>query len=262
MAKWADYCISKMSFNENGKTITEVFVYEDLDSSIREIGIKDRNWMEQKITNGKTFCHITKTIEGKWRKVGDFTYENGSFKWTGTLPKVLTRRKTFVSYYHKDDESYRKRFDNLFDDLLTPKSVKDNDIDGDNSDDYIKQLIHKDYLSDVTVLVVLVGPKSKCRKHIDWEIAGALNHKVGDNYAGLIGILLPSHPDYGKDTYNSDNLPKRLAANVKSGYAMLYDWSDDRVKMQNRIEKAFTERGDTDKLINKSIPQMKNNTCD
>ena len=65
------------------------------------------------------------------------------------------------------------------------------------SDDYVKQLIQKGYLYDTTVLVVLLGAKTKCRKHVDWEMSGALNRKVGDTYAGLLGLMLLTHPDYG-----------------------------------------------------------------
>lgn len=56
-------------------------------------------------------------------------------------------------------------------------------------------------MADTTVLVVLVDPKTKCRMHVDWEISSALSTKVGDS--GLLGILLPSHPDYGKEKFNT-----------------------------------------------------------
>jgi hypothetical protein len=141
------------------------------------------------------------------------------------------------------------------------KSVEAGVINSDNCDGYIKQLIQKEFLADVTVLVVLVGPKTKCRKHVDWEIAGALNKKVGDNYAGLVGLLLPNYPDYGRDKYYSDNLPRRLAANVKIGYAILHDWTTDRVILQTWIETAFAKRLETDKIVNKFLLQMKKDTC-
>jgi len=72
---------------------------------------------------------------------------------------------------------------------------------------------------------------------------------------------LPTHPDYGRDSYFPNNLPKRLAANLKSGYAKLYDWTTDRVVLQNWIEDAFTRREDDDKIVN-NILQMQKNTCD
>ena len=111
-------------------------------------------------------------------------------------------------------------------------------------------------------MVVLVGPKTKCRKHVDWEISGAISTRVGGN-SGLIGILLPSHPDYGEGVkYSAENLPERLVANIESGYAKLYDWTEDRLKMQTFIETAFHGKSDTEKIRNKSIPQMDEDTCE
>lgn len=260
MSKWADYCISKISIN--GSTISEATVHQDLGSSIGAGVNRDRDWIVAQVIGGKSFCCITKNSNGQWNKDCDFNYSNNGFNWSSKLPEVKTRRKTFVSYYHNDDQNYQQRFHNLFDDLVVTKSVKYGDIDSENSTDYIKQLIQNDFLNDVTILVVLVGPKTKCRKHVDWEISGALNLKVGNSYAGLIGLLLPTHPDYGKSSYTADNLPKRLAANLDSGYASLYDWTDDRLTMQKRIESAYLKRNEHTKIINLSIPQMQKNLCD
>ena len=116
-------------------------------------------------------------------------------------------------------------------------------------------------MADTTVLVVLVDPKTKCRMHVDWEISGAISTKVGGN-SGLLGILLPSHPDYGNEKYDAKNLPARLAENVKSGYALLRDWTSDRIQMQKWIEEAFANKSKVDNRITTSIPQMKNNTCE
>ena len=177
---------------------------------------------------------------------------------------MQTKRKTFISYFHKDDEDYKNEFEKITSDLIVNKSVGDGDISGDNSDDYIKKLIQDGYLSDTTVLVVLVGAKTKCRKHIDWEISGALNLKIGESYAGLLGILLPTHPDYKKPTssYSYDNVPKRLAENIKTGYAEMINWTSDRKFLQSQIESAYSRRkNESDKRVN-SIPQMPKNTCE
>src|SRR2546426_3884279 len=49
-------------------------------------------------------------------------------------------------------------------------------------------------------ILVLVGPKTKCRKHVDWEISAGLNKKVG-GYSGLLGVLLPGFPLLPVDQY-------------------------------------------------------------
>lgn len=174
----------------------------------------------------------------------------------------MTKRKTFISYYHKD-EHYKEQFEKLFDDIIVNKSVKDGDINEDNKEAYTKALIQQGYLKDTTVLVVLIGSKTRCRKHVDWEISGALDRKVGDHYAGLVGIRLPNHSDYGKGSnYNPNNLPKRLAANLETDYAELYDWTLDVRIMEKIINDAYYRRkSHLGKHVNKSIPQMQKNTC-
>lgn len=173
----------------------------------------------------------------------------------------MTKRKTFISYYHNDDQYYKEKFIELFENLIINKSVEDGDIDGDNSDTYIKQLIQKGFLADTTVLVVLVGAKTKCRKHIDWEISGALNLKVGNHYSGLVGILLPTHPDYNKKTVKIKNLPKRLADNIKSGYAKIYNWTTDEKSLQNIINSTFHRRKSHSGNRINNRKQMQKNTC-
>jgi len=258
-----EYFVTKLSFRDDGQLIRDVTVYEYDGESLDNGATQNRQWLVNVVTAGNQISVMTPNPdeENKWIRNNPFTYEGGYFKWPFKLPLNDTKRKTFVSYYHNDDQNSRTKFENLFGDLIVSKSVEYGDIDSDNSDEYIKQLIQKEYLSDTTVLVVLIGPKTKCRMHVDWEISGAISTRIGGN-SGLIGILLPSHPDYGADKkYNAANLPKRLAANLESGYAKLYDWTDDRVKMQQYIEDAFAGKSKTEKIRNKSIPQMDKDTC-
>ena len=176
-----DYGITKITFNDNG---IESISCAEIDSVKRQVGdfqTHDRNWFKQKLRLGKTFCKLSKNKSGTYTILNDYVAYSplrdiislggqGATK----LPQNITKRKTFLSYYHKD-EQYKKYYENLFDDLIVNKSVKKGDINSDNSDEYIKQLIQKDYLYDTTVLVVLLGDKTKHRKHVDWEISGALN---------------------------------------------------------------------------------------
>lgn len=256
-----EYFVSKLSFREDGKLIENVCVYEYSGQTLSGEENRDRNWLVQKKQSGNKISILNRNNNGKWVRGNEFTYQNERFTWGQGLPKYITKRKTFVSYYHHDDQEYREKFENLFADLIVSKSVEDGDINSDNSDEYIKQLIRKDFLQDTSVLVVLLGSKTKCRKHVDWEIAGAISTRIGGN-SGLIGILLPTHPDYCSDGYHANNLPDRLAANLKSGYAKLYNWTEDRVKLQAWMEDAFVSKNDTDKIVNNTISQMTENVCE
>lgn len=262
MANNREYLITKLSFREERDLIQNVFAYEYDGQTLSEGSNQQRHWIVNKINDGSQISIMIRNEKGAWLRDKPFVYQNGLFTWGKVLPENITKRKTFVSYYHQADQSYRERFENLFGDLLVSKCVNDGDIDSDNSHEYIKQLIQKEYLADTTVLIVLIGTKTKCRMHVDWEISGALNLKVGDKNAGLLGILLPTHPDYGSGKATYDLMPQRLADNFKSGYAIIRDWTDDRIKMQSYIEEAFNNRNlKEDKRIN-SRPQMDRNTCD
>lgn len=261
MAKWADYCVSKLSLNEYGY-IDNVVLYDDHGEYLSSDAVqRSRPWMVQQVAQGKTFSSVKRNEHGTWNRIGDFEYDGSIFKWY-TIPTNSVCRKTFLSFYHRDNEKDRIAFENLFGDLIVNKSVNDGDIDSENSDEYVKQLIQNGYLDDTTVLIALIGPKTKCRKHIDWEISGALNYKVGGTYAGLLGILLKDHPDFGSGKATYDLMPARLADNFKSKYAIIRDWTDDRSLMQSYIELAFENRIAKDKQRDNSRTQMTKNNCE
>lgn len=178
-----------------------------------------------------------------------------------------TRHKVFISYYHKDDEKYkyREKFEELFGHIFINKSVEEGDIAPDNSDGYIKRLIQQNYITDTSVLVVLISPKAYCRKHVDWEISAAVSKKVG-GYSGLLGILLPEFQLTADGKYRYDDIPPRLADNVKTGYAKVYAWdwvcaNESRIKSE--VEEAFQARIDkADKIDNYSREQFRDNRCE
>jgi hypothetical protein len=172
-----------------------------------------------------------------------------------------TKHKVFISYYHREDQKYKCRFEDLFKHLFINKSVEPGEIDTDVSTEYIKRLIQEKYIEDTSVLVVLVGPKTYCRKHVDWEISAALNKKVG-GYSGLLGLCLPTHPDYRRDSYSPDIVPPRLVDNLKTGYAKLYDWTEDESTIKKWIEEAFQARIDKAAKIDNSREQFKYNKCE
>lgn len=269
MDNMADYYISKVLYQQDKQIIDKVIVYASNGQSLSDPVEMLRNTLFQHLQRGKSFTTMTKGEYGKWKQQENVGIYGQSLKVKsdslsrdnlGNIPFILTKRKTFISYFHKDDEDYKDKFESLTSDLIVNKSVGDGDINGDNSDDYIKKLIQDGYLRDTTVLVVLIGAKTKCRKHVDWEISGALNLKVGESYAGLLGILLPTHPDFNKS--ECSNVPERLVKNITAGYAEIIKWTDDRKALQSTIESAYSRRkNESDKRVN-SIPQMQKNTCE
>jgi len=255
-----DYWVSKVKWD--GKRLESIYAHENKKNSVGSYIEMKRSDILYYMNRDYGFCSVLKKENGGWKK-GSYFMTDGNVinNIDSDLPLIQTRRKCFVSYYHKDDSQYKESFLNLMDDLTVTKSVKEGDISSNVSDEYVKQLIQKNYLHDTTVLIVLIGSKTKCRKHVDWEISGALNYKVGDSYAGLLGLLLPEHEDYGRGKATYSKLPDRLADNFKSEYAVIRDYTTDRKKLQEYIELAYKNRKiNADKRVN-SRAQMTENTC-
>jgi hypothetical protein len=170
-----------------------------------------------------------------------------------------TRHKVFISYYHDDDQYYRNRFEQLFGYLFISKSVEPGDINTDVSTEYIKCLIKENYISDSSIILVLVGKRTWGRKHVDWEISAGLDRRVGEHYAGLLGLCLPTHPDYSSDKFNPAIVPPRLVDNIHSGYAKFYNWTESESSIKNWIEDAFEARVSRADKIDNSRLQFDNN---
>jgi hypothetical protein len=170
---------------------------------------------------------------------------------------MTQRHKVFVSYHHANDESYRDKFDKTCTEVLIPKSVQIGDIDPNLMTETIRQKIRDEYLRDSTVTVVLIGSETWKRKHIDWEIASSLRQTEFNRRSGIIGIILPTHPDYGKVNYNPHTIPPRLHDNVSNGFVTIHHWSNDEHKIQSWIHDAFNRRNTI--IPNNSRDSFKNN---
>lgn len=170
-----------------------------------------------------------------------------------------TKHKTFISFYHKDDQKYKKYIDDYLSSNIINKSVNDGEYDPDNSDQYIKRLIREDKISDSSVVVVLIGPNTKGRKHVDWEIYAGLSPSINGN-AGLVGIILPELEPTTDGKYRYDDMPARLSDNWKSGYADMYTWDYAVNHFDEIVEKSFNNRIKKKNLIDNSRIQKKYNT--
>ena len=138
------------------------------------------------------------------------------------------RHKVFVSYHHDFDEGYKTHFCASMGSDIVDRSVEDGDIDPHLTTDTIREKIRDEFIADATVTVVLIGRCTWQRKHVDWEIGSSLRDTKKNPRCGLIGILLPTHYNYGHRQYSPNLIPSRLADNCSDGYsfAMIYDWPD------------------------------------
>ena len=159
------------------------------------------------------------------------------------------RHKVFVSFHH-DDQKYKDKFVRAMGDDFVDKSVEDGDINDTNlKTETIRQKIRDEFIADADITVVLIGPCTWQRKHVDWEIGSSLRATRNNSRCGLLGILLPNHPDFRKNTHTPGLIPPRLADNCggDNPYAKIYRWKRLNPQAINSIREwihiAFQRRG-------------------
>ena len=157
------------------------------------------------------------------------------------------RHRVFISYHH-DDQVYKDWFIQMLGDDIVDESVSDGDINDNLATETIRQNIRDYFIRDATVTVVLIGPCTWQRKHVDWEIGSSLRHTSLNPRCGLLGILLPNHSNARTGQFSHNLVPPRLADNVGGidPYASIYDWSDNSTDIRNWIHWAFERRTGTD----------------
>ena len=169
--------------------------------------------------------------------------------------------KVFVSFHHAD-QGYKDEFVRMMGGSIVDRSVHDKDIGDGLKTDTIRQRIRDDFIADATVTVVLVGKCTWQRKHVDWEIGSSLRATKKNSRCGLLGILLPTHPNYGIKTCDRHLLPPRLADNCgKDFYASIYDWSNSPQVIQRRIHHAFGKRGENPVNNRKQFGRNRSGDC-
>lgn len=171
------------------------------------------------------------------------------------------RHKVFVSF-HSEDIGYKEQFVKMLGDRIVDRSVRDGDIDKTLKVAEIRRQIRDDFIADATVTVVLVGCCTWQRKYVDWEIGVGLIDTDSNDRCGLLGILLPSHPNHREDDYNPRLIPPRLADNLggEHSFADLYDWTDDKTELVGWIDRVFRRRKKNPPPDNRYTPFAKNRT--
>ena len=158
---------------------------------------------------------------------------------------MTTSHNVFITYYHDHDQQAKDRFVSMMGNNIVDMSVDIGDIsDTNRPTEATLQRIREDYIAQASVTVVLIGRCTWQRKFVDWEIGASLRETRTNLRCGLLGILLPSHPDFEREGYRSQLIPPRLAANCGGDepFASVYDWSGDPSKVRCWIHRAFLRR--------------------
>lgn len=157
----------------------------------------------------------------------------------GNSPK--TPHNVFVSF-HKCDFKRKQEFVKLMHGRIIDASVDIGDIlDTGEKTPEVRRIIRDDYIREATVIVVLIGRQTWQRKHVDWEIGGGLRCTRSNNRTGLLGIVLPEHPNHGHNEINPRLIPPRLAKNCGGDdpFAKVYDWPENFAPAQ--VQRAIAE---------------------
>ena len=140
---------------------------------------------------------------------------------------VVPRHNVFISYHHEQDQEYENRFGQMMGSHIVDKSVNIGDIDDGNAPtEATLQIIRERFIANSSVTVVLIGRCTWRRKYVDWEIGASLRDTRTNPRCGLLGILLPSHPDFGQSKFALRLIPPRLADNCggDNPFARIYHW--------------------------------------
>ncbi|MGB3179833.1 MAG: TIR domain-containing protein [Cyclobacteriaceae bacterium] len=161
-----------------------------------------------------------------------------------------SKHKIFISFHHnnendKDGGLYRNAFESLIGDEITgieTNAIHEGDINPDLPEAEIKDRICNNFIKDTHVTVVLIGPATFCRKYIDWEISASLRTRPDGYPSGLLGIILPEHPEYLKEKVDPATIPARLTDNLTTGFATLCHWTLSVHRMVRLIQEAAHKR--------------------
>ena len=183
--------------------------------------------------------------------------------------------KCFISF-KKEDEAYKKVIQSWIDkdkvDMID-KSL-DEPINSTN-EEYIMQKIRKDYLSDSTVTIFLIGARSAEslgayeQRFIKRELQASLYDGIGNSRNGILGVVLPQMydsvykgsyvcPFCGNTHYTVDigfyttinefsknyylNSHNKCSYSEDDRYCVLVKWDDFRNNPNYYIEQAFNKR--------------------
>ena len=160
--------------------------------------------------------------------------------------RLKTQHKVFISF-HNCDLKWKERFVEEMERRIIDESVDTGEIvDSNKKVADVRRIIREDYIRPASVTVVLIGPKTWQRKHVDWEIGASLLARNHKRRHGLMGIALPDHPSYGSERIKPNLIPPRLADNCYGDdpFAKIYDWPEPfaPAQVQRAIAEAFSRR--------------------
>ena len=99
--------------------------------------------------------------------------------------------KVFISFYHHDDQVYKDKLVKWAKDnnVFIDGSVDIGDIPEEWDDQKIRETIRDEYLKYTSVTIILVGPNTRHRKHVDWEIYSSVYDGKVNKKSGIVVVI-------------------------------------------------------------------------
>lgn len=109
-------------------------------------------------------------------------------------------RRVFISYHHGNEQDAKQ---NILDlnrahKIFLDCSVDTGDIDENLEPQQIRQTIRRKYLSESTVLLLIIGKETRFRKHVDWELYSSMYN--GPKF-GSSGVVVLHASDFESNYY-------------------------------------------------------------
>lgn len=126
-------------------------------------------------------------------------------------------RRVFISYHHNNEQHKKNDLISLnhAHNIFLDCSVDTGDIDENLEPQQIRQTIRRNYLSESTVLILIVGKQTRFRKHVDWELYSSMYNGPKFGRSGVV-VLLASDCESEFFTAPFNEIKERLYPGVSS----------------------------------------------
>jgi len=143
----------------------------------------------------------------------------------------------------ENDRPFVQRLERLLFGRYQPRSLDEaawRELEREGTPAELRRRIREEHLRECMGLIVLIGADTWRLRRVDWEISAGIRIRYDEPHKALLGLLLPTHPDFGRPSYDLGRIPPRLYENIVATYARLADWTDDPEALVGLIEDAET----------------------
>lgn len=159
------------------------------------------------------------------------------------MSEELQTHRTFVICSETDRPYAEKLVLLLGGDMISIHFYKD--AEAKDGHEFIEKFV-SEQLSGIDDVMVLIGPETWKKRLVDLQLYATLGYRnENGSPLGIVGILLPSRPDFGQGHVVKGTIPPRVYDNWKSGKGLikLFSWKNNPVYFKKVIELTDKRKG-------------------